>query len=156
MYAIRSYYALSFKLNGLRYDLITSDCKDVTGSHPGVYGIDPHYMLYKDAKQKQAHIDEAKKAYQDGSVVTFDFHQYSKNDRKIYMKDITTAQDKSLMYDVVNNKNGAREWFYGEMDQVIGIINNDLGFPVVFRLFHEMDGDWFWWGTKATNHSSQP
>lgn len=148
-------FPLSFQLNSLRTSLNTSDCKDVTGDHPGVFGIDPHYMLYKTAAQKQTHIDEAKLAYANGSIVTFDFHQQSRTDNKIYFNDLTSDSDKKLMYDVVNNLNGSRAWFYGELDQVLGIINNDLGFPVVFRLFHEMDGNWFWWGTKATNHSSQ-
>lgn len=145
---------MSFKLNGLRNDLSTSDCHDVTGDHPGVFGIDPHYMLYKSESQKQLHIDEAKAAYHGGAVVTFDFHQQSRTDHKIYIKDITTSTDKSLMYDIVNDRNGARSWFYSELDEIITFINTDLGFPIVFRLFHEMDGDWFWWGSSATNHSA--
>ncbi len=148
-------FPMSFKLNSLRSDLSTSDCKDVVGDHPGVYGIDPHYMMYKSDEQKQVHINEAKYAYNNGSIVTFDFHQQSRTDHKIYLKDITTATDKSLMYDVVNNLNGSRDWFYGELDEVLDIINNDLGFPIVFRLFHEMDGDWFWWGKGGTNNSPQ-
>lgn len=148
-------FPLSFQLKSLDFDLNTSDCKDVTGDHPGVYGIDPHYMLYKTASQKQLHIDEAKHAYANGSIVTFDFHQQSKSDHKIYFNDITTSTDKSLMFDIVNNRNNARDWFYKELDQVLNIINNDLGFPIVYRPFHEMDGNWFWWGTQATNHSPQ-
>ena len=148
-------FPLSFRLGSLRNDLSTSDCKEVTGDHPGVYGIDPHYMLYKTEQERQLHIDEAIHAYNNGSIVTFDFHQRSRTDRKIYMNEITTQSDKDLMYDVVNDRNGAREWFFDEMDQVLSIINNDLGFPVVFRLFHEMDGNWFWWGSDASNHSSQ-
>lgn len=154
-FAFGQEFPLSFQLNSLNYNLNKSDCKDVTGDHPGVYGIDPHYMLYKSASQKQLHIDEAKHAYANGSIVTLDFHQQSKTDNKIYFKDITTSTDKSLMYDIVNDKNGSRAWFYGELDQIINIVNTDLGFPVVYRPFHEMDGDWFWWGTKATNHSTQ-
>ena len=148
-------FPMSFKLNSLRNDLSTSDSKEVTGDHPGVFGIDPHYMLYKTASEKQLHIDEAKYAYNNGAVVTLDFHQQSKSDKKIYINDITTATDKSLMYDIVNDLNGSRAWFFGEMDQIITIINVDLNFPVVLRLFHEMDGGWFWWGSKATNHSTQ-
>lgn len=148
-------FPLSFQLKSLDFDLNTSDCKDITGDHPGVYGIDPHYMLYKTASQKQLHIDEAKHAYSNGSIVTFDFHQQSKSEHKIYFNDITTSTDKSLMFDIVNNRNNARDWFYKELDQVLNIINNDLGFPIVYRPFHEMDGNWFWWGTQATNHSPQ-
>lgn len=154
-FAFGQEFPMSFQLNSLRTDLSTSDCKDVTGDHPGVYGIDPHYMLYKTEEQKRVHINEAKYAFENGSIVTFDFHQLSKTDRKIYFNEITSNEDKSLMYDIVNNNNEARLWFYSELDEVIEIINNDLGFPVVFRLFHEMDGDWFWWGTKASNHSPE-
>lgn len=154
-FAFGQEFPLSFKLNGLSSNLSTSDCYDVVGDHPGVYGIDPHYMLYKTTEEKQLHIDEAKHAYDNGSIVTFDFHQQSKNDHKIYYNDISSELDKSLMYDIVNDLNGSRDWFYGELDQTINIINNDLGFPVVFRLFHEMNGNWFWWGTKATQHSTQ-
>ncbi|NOU59693.1 glycosyl hydrolase [Marinifilum caeruleilacunae] len=148
-------FPLSFQLGSIRHDLSTSDCFDVTGDHPGVYGIDPHYMLYKTDQERQTHISEAKHAYENGSVVTFDFHQQSRSDNKIYYSDITTASDKELLYDIVNDQNGAREWFNGELDEVLDIINNELGFPVVFRLFHEMDGDWFWWGTKTKNHSAE-
>lgn len=148
-------FPLTFQLNTLDSNLNTSDCKDVVGDHPGVYGIDPHYMLYKSSSQRQIHINEAKHAYANGSVVTFDFHQQSKSDNKIYYNDISTVTDKSLMYDIVNNRNDSRIWFYNELDKVIDIINNDLGFPVVFRPFHEMNGNWFWWGTKSTNHSPQ-
>ena len=148
-------FPMSFQLNTLRNDLSTSDCKDVTGDHPGVFGIDPHYMLYKGEQQKQLHIQEAKYAYQNGGIVTFDFHQLSKTDQEMYFNNMTTDTDKSLMYDIVNDLNGSRDWFYQELDLVLDIINKDLGFPIVFRLFHEMDGDWFWWGSKATNHSPQ-
>ncbi len=148
-------FPMSFKLNGTRNDLSTSDSKEVAGDHPGVFGIDPHYMLYKSAADRLLHINEAKYAHDNGAVVTFDFHQQSRYDNSIYMANITTAKDKSLMYDIVKDLNGSRTWYYNEIDQVISIINNDLNFPVVWRLFHEMDGNWFWWGSAATNHSKQ-
>ena len=118
----------------------TSDSKEVSGDHPGVFGIDPHYMLYKTAADREMHINEAKYAFNNGAI---------------YMSNITTAEDKSLLYDIVNDLNQSRAWFYSEIDEVIDIINNDLNFPVVWRLYHEMDGNWFWWGSAATNHSKQ-
>ncbi|RDY61562.1 glycosyl hydrolase [Flagellimonas nanhaiensis] len=152
-FAFGQEFPLSFQLNALNYDLSTSDCKDVSGDHPAVYGIDPHYMLYKSASERQLHIDEAKAAYENGSVVTFDFHQRSKTDGEIYFNQITSETDKSLMHDIVNDMNNARSWYFGELDEILDIINNELDFTIVFRLFHEMNGGWFWWGTQATNHS---
>ncbi len=148
-------FPMSFQLNSLRWDLGTSDSKDVAGDHPGVFGIDPHYMLYKSDDQRDLHIEEARFAYENGGVVTFDFHQQSRFNNKIYIKDITDDRDKSLMYDIVNDLNGSREWYFAELDVILDWINVDFGFPVVFRLFHEMNGNWFWWGTDATGHSSE-
>ena len=152
-FAFGQEFASTYRLNSISYDVTTSDCKDVVGDHPAVYGIDPHYLMYKTEAQKQNHIAEAKYAYNNGAVVTFDFHQQSKSDNEIYIAKITSETDKSLMYDIVNDLNGSRPWFYDELDEVLDIINNDLGFPIVFRLYHEMNGNWFWWGSAATNHS---
>lgn len=154
-FAFGQEHPLSFKLGEISYDLNTSDCKDVTGDHPGVFGIDPHYMLYKGADERELHINEARRAYENGSIVTLDFHQTSRTDGQIYYDEITSTTDKSLMYDIVYNKNGAREWYFDEMDRVIDILNNQLGFTVVFRPLHEMNGGWFWWGTRTKNHSPQ-
>lgn len=154
-FAFGQEFPLSFQLNELSFDLSTSDCKDVTGDHPAVFGIDPHYMLYKSAAEKELHINEARAAYNNGSLVTFDFHQKSRTDGEIYYNNLTSDTDKSLMTDIVNDTNGAREWYFSEMDEVLEIINTDLGFTVVFRLFHEMNGNWFWWGTRTDNHSPQ-
>lgn len=154
-FAFGQEFPMSFQLNSLRTSINDSDCKDVTGDHPAVYGIDPHYLMYKSAAQKKIHLDEAKFAYNQGSIVTFDFHQQSKSESKIYINNISSKTDKSLMYDIVNDLNGSRAWFYDELDQVLDIVNNDLGFPIVFRLYHEMDGDWFWWGSSATNASPE-
>lgn len=148
-------FPMSFQLNNLRWNLGTSDSKDVVGDHPGVFGIDPHYMMYKGDDQRDLHIEEARFAYENGGVVTFDFHQQSRFNNKIYIKDISDDRDKSLMYDIVNDLNGSREWYFAELDVILDWINVDLGFPVVFRLFHEMNGGWFWWGTDATGHSSE-
>ena len=146
-------FPLTFKLNGVSYDLNTSDCKDVTGDLPGVFGIDPHYMLYKGQGQRELHINESKLAYENGSIVTFDFHQRSRSDGEIYFDRITTDTDRSLVYDIVNDLNGARNWYLSEIDQVLEIINIDLDFPIIFRPLHEMNGNWFWWGTKTSNHT---
>ena len=154
-FAFGQEFPLSFQLNALNYDLTTSDCKDVSGDHPAVFGIDPHYMLYKGASQRQLHIDEAIAAYENGSIVTFDFHQRSKTDGQIYYDELTTNTDKTLMYDIVNDLNGSKDWYFNEMDIILDIINNDLGFTIIFRPLHEMNGDWFWWGTQTANHSSE-
>ena len=42
-----------------------------------------------------------------------------------------------------------REAFFHDMDVIAGLLklfcDNDI--PVLWRPFHESDGDWFWWGS---------
>ena len=40
------------------------------------------------------------------------------------------------------------EWVVKDMTAFWRTVRDDAGrpIPIVFRLFHEMDGDWFWWG----------
>jgi len=129
-----------------------SDCKDVTGVHPAVLGQDFHYYLYKSSDEKRKHKEAALKAYQLGCVVTFDFHMKSRyHDGYDYQ-----SSDRYLMYNIGNNNDAYGEvtWFKQQLDQVISIINNELQIPIVLRLFHEMNGNWFWWGTQAYGGST--
>ncbi|MBN8707482.1 MAG: T9SS type A sorting domain-containing protein [Bacteroidetes bacterium] len=124
-----------------------SDVKTVTGVHPAVLGQDFHYYVYKSADERRKHKEAALKAKALGCVVTFDFHMYS----KYHNSADYAAADRYLMYNIGEGINTYGEVTYlnQQLDQAISILNNDLKFPVVIRLFHEMNGSWFWWGTQA-------
>ena len=128
-----------------------SDSKAVTGSHPALLGSDFLYYLSKDATERGYHTQAVKWAFQQGCVITFDWH-LSGRGTDTYAYSASTA---SLVNNIVSNQNGDRDWFLGQLDKVIDIINKDLvvgedTIPIVFRPFHEMNGDWFWWGSRAT------
>ena len=128
-----------------------SDSKAVTGSHPAVLGSDFHYYLEKNATEKGYHTEAVKWAYQQGYVITFDWHLSGRGTSTYEYQPAT----KDLVNNIVNDLNGDRVWYYSELDKVIDIINNDLvvsgeRIPIVFRPLHEMNGGWFWWGSQAT------
>ena len=129
-----------------------SDCKEVTGAHPAVLGSDFHYYLEKDATERGYHTEAVKWAYQQGFAITFDWHLSGKGTTTYEFKDAT----KDLVDSIVAYPNGPdRAWLYAELDKVIDIINNSLvvgndRVPIVFRPWHEMNGNWFWWGSAAT------
>ncbi len=129
-----------------------SDCFSVTGAHPAVLGSDFHYYLDKSATERSYHTEAVKWAYQQGLAITFDWHLSGKGTTTYEYREAT----KDLVDNIVAFPDGEdRQWFFGELDKVIAIINNDLvvddeRIPFVFRPFHEMNGGWFWWGTQAT------
>ncbi len=127
-------------------DLEQSDCKDLVGDHPGVHGSDFLYLMSRDSAEKAYHIAAAKKAYADGAIVTFDYHWTGKySDSYQY-----TKQNGTILYNVVHNddSNGDVTWFYQSLDEVLKLLNEEVAIPIVFRPFHEMNGNWFWWGRK--------
>ena len=124
---------------GLNSDAAQSDCKDVVGDHPGLHGSDFLYYLNKPEAEKAVHLNAVKQAYARGAVVTFDWHIIGQNSSTFYIQG-----NESLLQDILQNRNGAQAWFYGEMDKVIAILEN-IEFPVIFRPLHEMNGKWFWW-----------
>ncbi len=127
-------------------DPTTSDVKDVVGDHPGLHGSDFHFLIDKDPHERMAHKRAALAAYEAGAVVTFDYHWRGKYGNSHNWH----KEDANILYNVVHDddRNGDVTWFYESLDKVLEIINQDLQFPIVFRPFHEMNGKWFWWGSR--------
>ncbi|MDQ8204966.1 glycosyl hydrolase [Pelagicoccus sp. SDUM812003] len=125
-------------------DIEQSDCKDLVGDHPGVHGSDFHFLMPHNVAEKPYHIAAVKKAYREGAIITFDFHWSGKYGGDYHY----TERDGELLYNVTrgDDSEGDVTWFYQTLDQVLAMINHDIGVPIVFRPFHEMNGDWFWWG----------
>ncbi|MEN9907254.1 MAG: hypothetical protein RLZZ540_395 [Bacteroidota bacterium] len=123
-----------------------SDYKDVTGDHPALLGQDFHYYITKGSVERARHKKAAQFIYKKGGVLTFDFHMYSKYHEAFVYEE----SDKYLMYNIAEGINDKQEvtWFNNQLQDAVDIIN-ELKIPVVVRLFHEMNGNWFWWGTKA-------
>lgn len=136
---------------GNHNDKTFSDFKDITGDHPAVLGQDFMYYIYKTSTERAIHKAAALHAYTNGAVVTFDFHMPS----KYHAGPNYSSSDLNLMYNIGNNNDAYGEvtWFKAELDKTISIIN-ELNIPITFRLLHEMNGNWFWWGTQANGGSA--
>jgi hypothetical protein len=129
-----------------------SDVDEVTGAYPVVLGSDFHYYLDKSDAERGYHTEAVKWAYQKGFVITFDWHISARNTSSY----TCSGSPANLAKNIANgNTNGDRDWYLAELDKVIGIINQDLAvngesMPIIFRPFHEMNGNWFWWGAGCS------
>ncbi|MCF3648952.1 glycoside hydrolase family 26 protein [Synoicihabitans lomoniglobus] len=140
-------FPLSYDKREVGYlDPDQSDIKDVTGDHPAVHGSDFHFLIDKDRHEIFAHTRAAQKAYANGAMVTFDYHWLGKYGGTHNWHE----EDAKILHHVVtgDDSSGDVTWFYTSLDQVLRIINEDLQFPIVFRPLHEMNGNWFWWGSR--------
>lgn len=127
-----------------------SDCKDITGSNPAYYESD--FMWYSDTAFKRADIEAMKAAYTRGAVCGYCWHFRGKNSNEFYnKKEGKYTSDKELLKEIIasDNREGnqALDWYLDQIDNEIIPVFKELGFPIVFRPFHEMNGNWFWWGS---------
>jgi mannan endo-1,4-beta-mannosidase len=138
--------------HGWEGDKDRSDVKSVTGSHPAVIGIDLNGVTTGSAASIQRNKKQLKKITQDtynrGGVTTVAWH-FSNPVSKggfYWVDSLSKPAVKYLM------PGGAAHQQYKEILKEIGDWANQIkgadgkSVPVIFRPYHEMDGDWFWWG----------
>ncbi len=131
-----------------------SDVKEVTGEFPGLYGWDLSGIEH----QNPENIDGVpfisirnlvKQAYKRGGANTFSWHCTSPLGASKGAWDTTNGTVKSILPGGVNHEK-YKLW----LDEVSRFFlslrgeHNEL-IPVLFRPFHELTGNWFWWGRTA-------
>ena len=129
-----------------------SDVKEVTGFYPAVYG---HDFLHIANFTKGAWFDYEKNiardltidAYNRGGINTYAWHYNNPVSKgSFYWNDSPIEAVSKILpggshHDVY--KNSLKE----VADFAKSLVGADgKPVPVIFRPFHEFDGDWFWWG----------
>ncbi len=142
--------------HGWEGDYDRSDVKSVTGSHPAVIGIDlsrfsgrTREVIETEKNRLQNIVQET---YKRGGVITISWHF----NNPISKDGFYWQEGKSV--NAVKNiiPNGDFHQEYKEILTDIGQwANNCIGengekIPMIFRPYHEFDGDWFWWGKSHT------
>ncbi|MCX7987296.1 MAG: glycosyl hydrolase, partial [Bacteroidales bacterium] len=130
-----------------------SDCKDITGSHPAF--IESDFMWYDGDKNFMRNDTIAmREAYKRGMITGYCWHLRGLHSGSFYAyeNNVLTA-DKNLVKEIISNPNRstnpALNWYLSKIDQLLIPVFKGLGFPIIFRPFHEMTGNWFWWGTST-------
>lgn len=141
-------YGIGWKHEGFPSD---SDIKKITGDHAAVFGfeighIEIGHEMNLDSLRFDLMKDLIKDAHQNGSIITISWHADNPvTDGNSW--DNTPAVPQIL-------KGGElRAKFEGYVEKTANFLldlKDDNGnlIPVIFRPWHEMTGDWFWWGGK--------
>lgn len=137
-----------------------SDIKKTTGNDPGLLGSD--FMFITDDnnngqasnwfyQQEQIITGDAIEAYNKGMVNAFCWHLREPYEGdEFYTDNMTDFQKENAFKSILPG--GANHEYYKEKLQKVanvtkGMVGNDGKLvPIIFRPFHEFDGNWFWWG----------
>ena len=136
------------------FSLTRSDVYSVTGSYPGVLGID----LGGIEKDKEANLDgnpfslvraAIVKHHERGGLVTLSWHL----DNPLTGGNAWDNSSDAAVASILPDGEG-HEAFLVWMDRVAEFISScrdsrGRQIPVIFRPWHELNGGWFWWGSKT-------
>jgi len=134
------------------YDLYVDMLADDTGRHVGIVGADFGWFT-GDHFPVEALIDHARK----GGLVTVNWHADNPfaDGVDVYWNTVEN-KDKIDLKALLRDAEKTSIWtsYRTELDNVAGGLQKlrDAGITVIWRPFHEMNGDFFWWGIDAYNN----
>lgn len=129
-----------------------SDVKSVTGSYPAVIGVDFSGLSGRPKEQIEKNKELLRKqivdTYNRGGVTTVAWHFNNPvTDTGFYWKEgVSVPAVRNII------PGGSHHDEYKEILRTIADLANSLKgkdgslAPMIFRPYHEFDGNWFWWG----------
>ncbi|SFU45553.1 Carbohydrate binding module 27 [Clostridium sp. DSM 8431] len=145
----------------------TSDVEDLTGSLPGVCGIDGLSFTGAELQLKPgdtrdlvtATADVCKEEAAKGSILTLSVHmpnfarvaEKGKKNGKYDYSGYTVADMEGNVAERILPGGDLNEVYNGYLDMVadFGHQMDEVDVPILFRPLHECNGSWFWWGKGA-------
>lgn len=138
--------------HGWQGDADRSDVKSVTGSHPAVIGVDFSSFTAGSQQENDNYKVHVKKIVEDtynrGGVITVAWHFPNPvSGGGFYWKDSVSLPAVRYLIPGGQAHEKYKDILKGIGDWAHSVKGNDGKLvPMIFRPFHEFDGDWFWWG----------
>lgn len=152
MFGMANAYTIGYNHNKKQItdNLASSDVREVTGDNPAF--VESDLMWYNDKDFMAADILAMKQAHARGAVLGYCWHLVGMRSAHFAVNEGGEA-DRELAALIVANpdrsQNAELDWFLTLLDTLAIPVFRELDFPLVFRPFHEMTGEWFWWGSGA-------
>jgi len=127
----------------------------MTGKYPAVFGQDFGFSepgTWDGINYRQQIVDEAIKRYNEGFIITLMWHAVRpiEDEPVDFHHSIQGKLTNKQWQDLITPGTEINEKWKSQVD-VIAFFLKQLkyaGVPVLWRPYHEMNGDWFWWGKK--------
>jgi mannan endo-1,4-beta-mannosidase len=134
---------------------------DLTGKFPAIFGQDFGFAgdADKDSTEgRPSMIEEVEREYRNGAVIALTWHAVRPtDDEPITFRDsvqghLTDFEWRELLTPGTDLYN---RWA-AQVDVIAGYLCQlqEDGVPVLFRPYHEMNGNWFWWGGRPGENGS--
>jgi hypothetical protein len=137
-----------------KYEAGRSDVKEVTGDYPAVYGWELGGLEMNEEKNLDGVPFKKmrqfiKEGYERGGVITISWHARSPLGAQKGAWDTTHGTVASILPGGVNH--ALYKAWLDKLASFFLSLKSNKGelIPVLFRPYHELTGNWFWWGRNA-------
>jgi mannan endo-1,4-beta-mannosidase len=133
----------------------THEVVEITGKYPALLGEDFSYGDETPAKRLNI-VNAAVDQWKNGGLITISWHQVnpdtwngssSEGSFQDTQKRMTAEQFNKLLSDTTS----IHKKYLEHIDTIATYLKmlRDSGVVILWRPYHEMNGDWFWWGNKT-------
>jgi mannan endo-1,4-beta-mannosidase len=134
---------------------------DLTGKFPAIFGQDFGFAGGDDkdsVEGRPSMIEEAKRQYRNGAVVALTWHAVRPTeDEPVTFRDSVQGHLTDFEWnELLTPGTNLHSRWVEQVDVIAGYLRQlqAAGVPVLFRPYHEMNGNWFWWGGRPGEHGS--
>jgi mannan endo-1,4-beta-mannosidase len=139
-----------------RMSVVTDKIKEITGKYPAVWGSDFGFSDERhdidNIKYRARLVDEIKKQHNSRAIITMTYHQANPviGEPCLFENGVISKLTDQQWKDLTTPGTKIHEAWRKQMDIVAEILKKvqEAHIPVLFRPYHEMNGDWFWWGGR--------
>lgn len=139
----------------------TNRAYDFTGKYPAVYGQDFGFQGGDDKDStlaRPALVGEAMRQYRNGAIVTFTWHAVRPtDDEPVTFRDSVQGHLSDFeWHELLTPGTDIYKRWCAQVDVIAGYLKQlrDAHIPVLWRPYHEVNGNWFWWGGRKGSDGS--
>lgn len=137
--------------------------REVTGKEPALLGFellsyspnineqDTDEACMTEVRENRGTLQRAFEWAEKKGLITMTWHWFSPiggRSKAFYAENTDFDADKAVI-------SGTSEYkaLISDMDHIAGLLKpfTEQGIPILWRPFHEMDGNWFWWGARGAD-----
>lgn len=127
-----------------------------TQHYPVVFGQDFGFDApgsWDGINYRQQIVDEAIRRHQEGFIITLMWHAVRPMDEEpvTFRESVQGELTEAEWQDLITPGTMLNERWKSQVDVIAWHLKQlrNAGVPVLWRPYHEMNGEWFWWGKKA-------
>ncbi|MFB5677204.1 glycosyl hydrolase [Paenibacillus terreus] len=134
-------------------DELNNKLRTISGSYAGLHGYElgaiSNQSAEEMARQRNNVISSAIQWDRKGGIVAMTFHQPLPGTARTW-KNVQTKVTQEQFDKYVTPGTQEYNHLIADLDDVAVYLKKlrDANVPVLWRPYHEMNGDWFWWGKK--------